>query len=168
MTIAITGSMGCQCNLTIADTATSTGSKTVTYKTEDSIRTVTFTNASKVCSLAGQVGTVGTTIDLYSIADANDGTYYMRLQDTSAPIVLGTLLSIIFHNKHTSGTITVVPGASNSFLTASEQITIAAGAAAQLTYPSTGAKTVSNTVRNLKLVGSTTNMDCEVYILGTT
>lgn len=166
MTTTLTGTAGCQFDITVTNTATTTGAKEVEYVTENAIKSVTFSDASQVAALAGQVGTTGTTIDLFAIADANDGTYYMRLQDNSATISLTSLLTIIINNKAATGTITVVPGASNSFLTASEQITIAAGAAIQLTYPSTATKTVSASVRNFKLVGSAINMDCEVYILG--
>uniref|UniRef100_A0A6M3LWF5 Uncharacterized protein n=1 Tax=viral metagenome TaxID=1070528 RepID=A0A6M3LWF5_9ZZZZ len=166
MAITISGTAGCQFDITTVDTATSTGSKTVEYKTETGIRSVTYTDASLPAALAGQVGTVGTDLDLYSISDVNDGTYYMRLQDNSSAISLSELLTIVIHNKEASGTITVAPGSSNSLLTASEQITLDAGQAVQLTWPSTAPKTVDATHRTIKLTGSTTNMDCEVYILG--
>jgi hypothetical protein len=164
MTITLTGTAGCQFDITTTDTATNTGSKTVEHKTETAIRSVTYTDASYSVAFAGKVGTTGTTIDLYSIADANDGTYYLRLQDSVSGTVYASILTLVVHNKNSTGTISVVPGASNSFLAASEQITLAAGQAVQLTYST--AKTVSNTVRNFKLVGSAINMDCEVYILG--
>lgn len=164
MTITITGTAGCQFDITTTNTSTDTGTKIVEHKTETAIRSVTYTDSSYSVAYSGQVGTTGTTIDLYSIADANDGTYYLRLQDNVSGISYASILTIVIHNKNLTGTITIQPGASNSFLTASEQITLDVGQAVQLTYST--AKTVSNTIRNFKLVGSTTDMDCEVYILG--
>jgi len=164
MTITLTGTAGCQYSITKTDTATNTGTATIKHETESDIRSVTYTDASYSIAFAGAVGTVGTTIDLYSISDINDGTYYLRLQDNMSGTVYSEILTIVIHNKATSGTITIQPGDSNSFLTASEQITLDAGQAIQLTYSI--AKTVDATHRNIKLVGSTTDMDCEIYILG--
>lgn len=163
MAITLTGSAGVQFAITTADTADATGTKTVLHQTEASVRTVTFTDASVSTAYSGQVGTTGTTIDLYSIADANDGTYYLRVSSGTSGTVYTEALVICIHNK-SAGTITVAPGASNSFLTASEQITIPAGCAAMLSYGT--AQTVDATHRNIKLTGSAINLACEIYILG--
>ena len=163
MAITITGSAGCDFNLTLVDTATATGTKTVLSQSESGIRSVVFTNSSKIAVLAGSVGTAGTTIDLFSIIDFNDATYFMRLQDTSGAISITSLLTMVIHNK-SANIITVTPGGSNSFLTASEQITIAATSAVQLTYAS--GKTASATVRNFILTADVVDSACEVYILG--
>ncbi len=163
MAITIAGSAGCQFSLTITDTATATGTSVILHQSEVAIRSVTFANTSLIAALAGAVGTSGTTIDLFAIADADDATYFMRLQKGSATIILGSLLTIVIHNKSVN-VITVAPGASNSFLTASEQITIPASGAIQLTFAS--GKTVSATVRNIKLTADVNDSDCEIYILG--
>jgi len=165
MAITITGSAGCNFDLQIVNTATDTGSKTVIQQVETAVRAVTYTNASLVAVLAGQIGTEDSVIDLFSIADVTDATHNLRLQQSVGGIVLGSLLTIVIHNKTTgSDNITVSPGDENSFLPESEQITIEPGSAAQLTYAS--GKTVSATVRNIKLVGDALAMACEVYILG--
>jgi hypothetical protein len=164
MAKSITGTAGSQFNLTIADTATNTGTKTVNFTTESAIRSVTYTNASLVAVYSGQVGTTGTEIDLSSLIDFDDGTYYLRLQENSAPVALSSVLTIIIHNKSTADTITVTPGASNSFLAASEQITIDPGSCVQLTFAS--GKTVSSTVKTLTLTGDADPVNCEIYILG--
>lgn len=163
MSITITGTAGCQFSITVTDTATNTGTAKILHQSETAIRSVTFTNASLVAALAGSVGTAGTTIDLFAIADANDGTYYMRLQHGNATIILGSLLTMVIHNK-SANIITVAPGSSNSFLAASEQITIPAGGAIQLTFAS--GKTVSATVKNIKLTADSNDSACEIYILG--
>lgn len=164
MAKTLTGTAGVNFNITTTNTSDNTGTSTILHEPDSAVTSVTYTNSSYSVAYAGQVGTSGTTIDLYAIADANDGTYYMRLDNGTSGISYASILSIVIHNKATSGTITIQPGATNSFLTASEQITLAAGQAIQLVYST--AKTVSNTIRNFKLVGSTTNMNCEVYILG--
>lgn len=164
MAKTIIGTAGSQFNLTVTDTETNTGAKTVTFTDELAIRSVTYTNTSLIAAYSGQVGTTGTEIDLLSLIDFDDGTYYLRLQENSAPIVLSSVLTIIIHNKSTADTITVTPGASNSFLAASEQITIDPGSCAQLTFAS--GKTVSSTVKTLKLTGDADPVNCEIYILG--
>ena len=164
MAKTITGTAGCQFDLTVTDTATSTGSKVVRSLSDSSVRSVTYTNASYVACLSGQVGVVGTTVDLYALNDVNDGTYYMYLQDNTSPIVYASILSLVVHNT-SANTITVAAGAANSFLTAADQITLAAGAAVELAWGGT-AKTVSATVRNFKLTASAINSNCEIYILG--
>ena len=164
MAITLTGTAGNNFNISVTDTATNTGSKSVTYTDEVAVRSVTYTNSSKVCSYSGQIGTTGTTIDLYALADANDGTYFMRLQDTQATIVLSSLLVLNIHNKDVTNSLTVVPGASNSFLPASEQITVKAGCSVQLVFPA--GQTVNATTRNIKLVGAAVALSAEIYILG--
>lgn len=163
MAITITGTVGNGYNLTKTDTATNTGEVEVTHTLEDTVSSLTYTNASNIVVYAGQVGTVGTTIDLFASADANDGTYFMRLENTTSGISYTSILTLCVHNK-SAGTITLAPGASNSFLTASEQITIPAGCSVQFAYGT--AQTVSATVRNFKLTGSAINLDCEIYLLG--
>ena len=164
MAITISGTAGCNFNLTRVDTADATGSIAgITYQTESAVRSVTYTNSSKIATFTGAVGTTGTTIDLFSLADANDGTYYMRLSSNTSGISLTSILILCIHNK-SAGNITVEPGAANSFLTASEQITIPAGGCFMFSYGT--AQTVSATVRNFKLTGAAVDYDCEVYILG--
>jgi len=167
MSITLTGSAGCNFNITKVDTANAVGTIAgITYLSETAIRSVTFNDASLIAVYSGQVGTTGTTIDLYANADATDATYTMRLANTVSGIVLATVLTIIIHNKDTaSDTITLDVGASNSWLTASNKVTIDAGSAVQLTYAS--GKTVDATHRNIKLTASAVNTDCEIYILGT-
>ena len=166
MSITITGTAGCDFDITTVDTATSTGSKTVEYKVEDSVRSVTYTDASEPIALQGSIGTTGTDINLGALQDFTDGTYVLHLSNNTSPIVLTELLTIVIHNKHASGTVTVAPGSSNPLLTAGEQITIDAGEAIQLTWPSTAPKTVDATHKTIKLTGSVVSMTCEIYILG--
>lgn len=163
MAITIIGSAGCQFDLEVTNSATATGDKVVQHITEVGIRSITYTDASLVVALAGAVGTSGTDIDLIALADFDDGTYFLRLQDNSATVVLASLLTIVIHNKSVN-IITIAPGSSNSFLTASEQITIPAGGAIQLTYPS--GKTVDASNKTIKLTADVNDSDCEIYILG--
>jgi hypothetical protein len=166
MAQTITGKVGTNFNLTVAETATSCGSKSVVYKCEDTVREVTYASTDKVVAWAGQVGTTGTTLDLYAIADANDGTYYMRVQDTPSGVSLSGVRAFVVHNKAAAGTIKILVGAANSFLPASEQATVQAGSSIMYAYPATGGQTVTAAIRNLKLTGSAINMDCEVYLIG--
>lgn len=164
MAITITGEAGANFDLTVTDTATATGTKVVTFETPTAIKSVTYTNSSKVATFDGAVGTSGTTIDLYSLNDATDSTYYLYLQDNTSPIVLSSCSIIIIYNK-SANVLTVQPGASNSFLTASEQVTIPAGAAIMYCYGTT-AKTVDATHRNIKIVADVVDSDCQIFILG--
>lgn len=163
MAITLTGTAGCQYQITTTDTDNATGTKVVLDQTDSGVRSLTFTNASKSIAWTGSVGTSGTTIDLYAIADATDATYTMRVSNSISGIVLTEVICLVIHNK-SAGDITVEPGASNSFLTASEQITIPAAGCVMLSYATV--KTVSATIRNFKLTGASTDYDCEIYVLG--
>jgi hypothetical protein len=163
MAITLTGTAGCQFAITTADSADATGTKTVLHQTEAAIRSVTFTNASKSIAYTGSVGTVGTDIDLFSNVDVNDGTYTLRISSGTSAVSITGLLCICVHNK-SAGNITVSPGSSNSFLAASEQITIPAGGAWMMSYST--AATVSNTVKTIKLTGAAVDYACEIYVLG--
>lgn len=164
MAITISGNAGVGFNITVTDTAASTGTKTVNYAVESSVGDLTYTNASGVFAWAGKVGTAGTTLNLNAIADANDGTYYLRLDNNTSGTALTSCSTIVVHNKHAAAVITLQPGATNSFLTASEQVTIPAGAAIQYSWGT--AKTVSASLCNLKLISNVLNTDVEVYVLG--
>lgn len=166
MTITISGSAGNQYDITTTDTATTTGSKTVNHKTEDSIRTVTFTNSSKSVAYSGSVGVTATEIDLSALNDFTGGTDTIYLQDNTPPIALTSLRVLCFHNKGTSGNLKITPASSDSLLTTSEQISVEPGASAQIVYGT--AKTItSDTNDKFEIEGTSTgSISCEIYILG--
>jgi hypothetical protein len=163
MAVTLTGTVGCQFDITKVDTANAIGSLTINYKDETAIRTVTYTDASLVAAMAGVVAaSSGTTIDLYALNTV--GAFY--LAQNTATIAFTSVLSIVIHNKHASSTIAVAPGGANPLLPTSTLVTIPAGGAMQFTYPSTATLTVDATHRNILLTSSSGTCDCEVYILG--
>ena len=166
MTITISGTAGNNYNITTVDTATLTGTKSVTHQTESSIRSVTYTDSAKSVAYSGQVGLSNMIIDLSALDDfsANTGEN-MYLQDNTAPIALTSLQVLNVHNKGATGNITITPNASESLLTTSEQISVEPGGSWQGVYGT--AKSITADSNDKFILNSTTgSISCEMYILG--
>jgi len=163
MSIELTGTAGLQFDIRTVDTDTGVGEKDVTYVTPTTVKSVTFTDASIAVAMAGAVGTTPATIDLTAIANVTAGSDTLAVKDNTAPVALASVLTLFVVNT-SANVVTLQAGATNSFLTASEQVTIPAGAGAGYSYAS--GKATSGSIKNIRISADVNDSDCEVYILG--
>ena len=165
--MVITGNVGTAFDLTETNTTTSTGIISETYLVEASVGDLPISATDKAVGIAASIGTTAFDFDLYDIKNlsggAGAGAYTFIPQRSTSPVVLATIKSILIHNK--SATIlTITPGSVNSYLPASEQITIPAGGSNQFAYST--AQTIGAS-KTIKIISNGATSIVEIYILGT-
>lgn len=163
MTRRITGTIGGRFNLTEVDTDNTAGNSTITTEIETTISALPILSTDLVVALVGTVGTVPTTLDLSAVQIVTGGTDTLYPVKATAPVVFASIKSMVVHNKSVN-TVTVYEGAANSYLPASEQITLSPGAAIQIVYPT--AQVVGPTAKNIRIKSTVNASACEVYIFG--
>jgi hypothetical protein len=161
--ITISGSTGIAYDITTTNTSTNVGEKVVRYIMPAAYSSITYTDAALAVAYYGTVGTTPVTLDLTALVNVTGGTDTLSIQDNSAPVALANVYTLFIVNN-SANVITLTPGASNSFLTASEQITVQAMSAAGYSFGA--GKATSGSIKNIKLAGSVDGSSCEVYILG--
>jgi hypothetical protein len=165
MANVLTGTVGAQFDITRTNSATNEGNTVTEYQTPIAIRSLTYTSGGVVAAMAGAVGTAGTNITLSALVNVTVSSDTLAVQDTTAPVVFASLLAFAVYNTHATATITLKPGASNSFLPASEQITIQPGECKQFNY-STAQTITASSNDQIKFVGSINGATCKVWLLG--
>lgn len=167
MTTAITGNAGINFSITETDAAALTGTKTQLHQPADAIRDMTFLTTDLVASWSGYVGTTEANLVLNALANITATGCVIKMVNATAPLASAVAVRmLVFYNKHASQNITIkAAAAGNSFLTASEQITLLPGKAVALVY--TTAKAISTDI-NIGILGAGALTDIEIYALCTT
>jgi len=162
MAIVISGIVGAGFSVTETDSDTTAGASDIVTEVDSAIAALTTANTDKVIALTGKVGTTPITLDLTAIDTLTGGTDVMSPVKATVPLILTTVKSIVVHNKSVN-TILVEASGSDSFLPASEQITVLAGGFVQLGY--TTAQAVAGAF-NIDISADVDASACEIYILG--
>lgn len=157
------GNAGITFNVTETTATTDTGTVTQAHTIATTVSALTIESTDKVASISGTVGTTAFDLNLNDVSNQS-GTGYDVNVVRNQEVDYTTMKQITIHNTDDTNTITVGPGSSNSFLAASEQITLSPGQAISLTYST--AKSVSTT-GNISIVADAASTTFKTYLLGT-
>lgn len=163
MTATIQGTVGIEFDIEETDLATATGNVVQDHTISTDVSAISLASTDTVYSVSGSVGTTAFDFDLNAV-DNQSGTGYSTSVVRNNGGDFTTMKSIVIHNTHATGVITVTAAAANSFLTASEQITLKPGMSVNLLY--TTAEAVS-TNGKLNIVSDTATTTFKMYLLGT-
>jgi len=160
MTI-VSGEVGLRFNITESNIITDVGTASIVTTMEESINNIPLSNSDVVVALSGTVDNTGTTIDLTAIQNVDS----LVLVRGTAPVALDNIKAIFVANKSSTQNVVVSASASNSFLAASDQMTInpLSGLAA---YCGTEIAIATATNENIDITGQVGGTAIEVYIIG--
>lgn len=162
----LTGEYGIRVNLAQTTGVTTTGTYYQTYTAESSISNPTIVAANKVASLYGVIGANTTTFSLYNMINVSGaGTGIDIRVDKDQGVNFASVKQIAIHNQDTSTkTLTIVPGNTNSFMTATEKTILDPGQA--MSYVFTNARAVGATTANIGIYASGGSTQFEIFVVG--
>ena len=129
--------------------------------TEDQIGNLAISNDDVIASYSGTVSTSDTTIDLSALASVDN----LVLVKGTAPVAFTSIKAIFVHNKSTANAITITPAVSESFLPASEQMTIPANSG-KAVYCGASVAITSDSNDKFLIKGAGATDEVEIYFYG--